>query len=380
MPIAAAVGETLVDLDALDAVADKSRAKLRNFVEKPEVDSEFYMTVDGDVQIGAKDFAKAREAKSPSKPYQGIGPGKPLTIVIETIYLGNYPDPTPWLPFQDTGDVLVTSAHKAFESFEAAPRAVHLLEKDAERRVSLKAKAAHEGSQLVYYSPAVTDVSSILFSLELSVDLDFDKEIGNALTKAVTAAGALPVFAPAAPYLVAAGVAIPIALSAVSLLARPHTFFAEHVELNIDRPGVELAQPGALVFYPGDDKRAFAGYKLKGRELRDRKGNPYRGELSYAVISLDGTERKAFEDWSATAASAALLERFFSSGEVISSALGIVSDSLVLYNDMTYRQKAADALKKSKTAKGAEKKRQKDLYEAYVKNIKTEEIRKTVGK
>jgi hypothetical protein len=378
MPIAAALGDTLVDLDALDEIArSTSGDRIRDFVEKPKVDSKFSVTVDGDVEIGPAELAKAREAKSTTKPYQGIGVGKPLTIVIETIYLGDYPDAMPWVPWVDTGDVLVTSAHKAFETFDAAPRAIHLLQKDAKRRASLKAKAAEEGSQLVYYSPAVTELG-ILFSVELSVDRDFDKEIGNALAKAVTAAGALPVFAPAAPYLVGAGVAIPIALNAVNMLARPNTFFGQHVELNFERPGVELAQPGALVLYPGSDDRAFDGYKLEGLVLRNGKGAPYRGKLPYVVISLDGTENKNFDGWSARAASAALLDRFFSSGELLSSALEIVNESLVFYNDMKYRDMAAEALKKSKTSKGAEKKRQKELYDAYTKNIKTEAIRKTV--
>jgi hypothetical protein len=194
----------------------------------------------------------------------------------------------------------------------------------------------------------------------LSVDRDFKSEIGDALAKAVNVAGALPVFAPAAPYLVAAGIAIPIASKAVNLLARPRTFFGENVELNFARPGVELAQPGALVLYPGGDDGTFdRRYKL-GRSfvLRDSKGAAYNGPLPYVVISLDGTEHLAFEGWSATAASAVLLERFFASGELISDALGVVTDSMKLYNDMTYRVKAADALEKSKSLRGASKKHQ----------------------
>ena len=378
MPIAAAVGETLVGLDELDKVAKTSGNQLRDFVEQPEADPDFTLTLDGDVTIAAADLAKARQAKSSALPYEGIGVGKPLTIVIETVYLGDYPDAMPWVPYFQGGDVLVTSAHKGFESFDAAPRAVHLLENDAKRRASLKAKAPQQGSQLVYYSPAVTGLS-ILFSVELSLDRDFSKEIGDALAKAVTGAGALPVFAPAAPYLVAAGVAIPIATKAVNMLARPQTFFAEHVELNFARPGVELAQPGALVLYGGGDDRAFDGYKL-GRNLllRDSEGTPYKGELPYVVISLDGTEHREFDDWSATAASAALLERFFTSNELISEALKVVSEGMVLYNDIKYQEKAAEALEKSKSLKGAKKKHQEELYRAYVKNIKTKELRSTV--
>ncbi len=165
----------------------------------------------------------------------------------------------------------------------------------------------------------------------------------------------------------------------MNLLARPQTFFGEHVELNVNRPGVRLAQPGALVLYGGTDERALEGYKLgDGFQLRDSEGKPYRGKLPSAVISLDGTERQEFEAWSATAASAALLERFFTPGSLVSQALEVVSDSMVLYNDMTYRQKAAEALAKSKTLKGAEKKKQEDLYKAYLKNIRTEALRDTV--
>jgi hypothetical protein len=260
---------------------------------------------------------------------------------------------------------------------------VHLLEKNAKRRASLTARATQQGSQLVYYSPAVTEIE-LLFSIDLSVDRDLHDEVGDALAKAVTAAGALPVFAPAAPYLVAAGIAIPIAMKAMHLLARPNAFYAANVELNMERPGIELAQPGALVLYPEGHESSLGGqYKLgEGNVIRHVKTNkPYDGELPYVVISLDGTEHAELEKWSATAASGAILERFFSSGEVISSALGIVTDSLKLYNDMHYQEQAADALAKSKAATSAkEKKKYQDEYKAYLKNIQTKAIQDTVGK
>jgi len=379
MPIHAALGETLVGLEELDQAATSSE-KLRAFVEKPEKDPGFSLPVNGNVTIGPADLAKAVEAKSSTMPYEGIGIGKPLTIVIETIYLGDYPDAVPWMYWEDIGDVLVTSAHKAFESFDAAPRAVHLLQEKAPRRTSLKAKAADQGSQLVYYTPAETR-QAILFSVELSVDRDLYKEVGNAFAKAVVAAGALPVFAPAAPYLVAAGIAIPIATKAVNMLARPQTFFAKHLELNLKRPGIELAQPGCLLLSPDTDDGGFDGYKLgPNHVLRDGKGKAYSGKLPYVVISLDGTEQSSLEGWSSTAASAALLERFFSSGEIISDALEVVTESMVLYNDIKYQKMAVEALEKSKGKKGASKTHYEDLYNAYLKNIQTKELKETVEK
>ena len=41
MPVAAAVGETLVGLDALDAVADTRRDEIESFIDKPHVDRAF---------------------------------------------------------------------------------------------------------------------------------------------------------------------------------------------------------------------------------------------------------------------------------------------------------------------------------------------------
>ena len=115
--------------------------------------------------------------------------------MIETVYIGDYPDTMPLIPWVDKGDVLVDSAHKSFEDFAAAPRAIHLLEADAALRSSIEAKATEQGSPLVYYFAAITDIS-ILFSLELSVDRELNSQIGEAFGKAVSAAGALPVFAP----------------------------------------------------------------------------------------------------------------------------------------------------------------------------------------
>lgn len=96
------------------------------------------------------------------------------------------------------------------------------------------------------------------------------------------------------------------------------------------------------------------------------------------AISLDGTERPELKGWAAEAASAALLERFHEPDELISNALGVMTEGLGFYNDMAYRQKAADALERVKKAKGANKEKQQALYEAYVKNIRNAEIRATV--
>src|SRR4051794_11564598 len=98
MAVAAALGETLVGLDELNDIADSSGAEIREYVAQPTPDPGFALNVDGDVTLGPAELAKAREVKSPKIPYEGIGIGKPLMIVLEKIYLGDYPDAMPFFP------------------------------------------------------------------------------------------------------------------------------------------------------------------------------------------------------------------------------------------------------------------------------------------
>ena len=382
MPVAAALGDTLVGLDELDGIAASAKDEVEDFLNAQQVDRDFILPVGDGLKLGATELEKARMARATANPYQGIGFGKPLTIVLETIYVGDYPDALAWFPGNNEGDILVTSANKAFQVFAAAPRSVHLLEPRAGRRSFLRASASREGSQVVHYSPAV-DAMSILFSVELSSDRDIDEQLGKSFAKAVSTAGALPVLAPAAPYLVAAGAVIPIAVKAAQMLSSPRTFFAESAELNFGRPGCELTQPGELVLYPRGHEGSFTRrYKLgSGRVLHDVvTGKQYDGPLPYIVISLDGSTRSDLSGWSAQAASAELLERFIQPDERITSTLEIVTEGLSLYNDMLFRDRAAKALEGAAAATGAEKKKYEEHYKAYVKNIQNKEIRGTIDK
>jgi hypothetical protein len=376
MPVAAAVGEKLVSLGELNNITESNVAEIDRHVAEEEVDESFSVELPGGSTIGAPELAMARAAKSETTPFVGIGLGQPLTVTIETVYLGDYPDALWWVPGFDEGDVLVTSAHKAFQTFAGAPRAVHLLQPRAKRRSMVRANAVGQGSQLVYYSPATVDLS-VLFTVELSADRDFNAAIGEAFGKAVAVAGALPVFATAAPFLVAAGAAIPIAANAAMKLARPQPFFNETVEISFKRPGVEVAQPGALVLYREDHGTPFTSEYTLGDDfiLRDAQDKEYDGPLQYVVLSLDGSERSDLKDWSAEAASAELVKRFHEPDELISQALEVATQGLGLYNDITFREKAAREKDLAKKATGADKELHEKLYQAYLKNIQNKDIR-----
>jgi hypothetical protein len=203
MPVAAALGDKLVGLAELNGLTDSNVAAIKGHVDEELINESFSLELPGGSKIGASELAMARDAKSETTPFVGIGLGKPLTVTIETVYLGDYPDALWWAPGFNEDDVLVTSAHKPFQTFAGAPRAVHLLQPRAKRKSLVRANAVGQGSQLVYYSPATVDFS-VLFTVELSADRELNAAIGESFGKAVAAAGSLPVFATAAPFLVAA--------------------------------------------------------------------------------------------------------------------------------------------------------------------------------
>lgn len=376
MPVAAVLGDAIVSLDELDKLARKP--SVEKFLAEDTFDPNFKVDMDDGRQVDATSLTRAWDAAAPTVPFEGIGWGKPLTIVLEKVYVGNYPDAVRWVPGDQPGDVLVTSANKGFEIFDAAPRAIHLMQARAKRRRPIRPRAVANGSALIYYSPSVTQ-DSMLFTLEMTVDREFDKALGDKLAQAFTAAGALPVFATAAPYLLAAGVAIPIAQEAVNLLARPRTFFEADLEFAFSRPGLPTWQNHILVLYPEGYEEGFPGFTMGANyTLRDRDGKAYAGDQPYAILTLDGTAQKEYEGWTAQAASAAITDRYFSGGGALTAAVEIVSKSLALYNDMEYRRRAAEAKAKAAKAKGDAKEKLLAELEAYKKNIANEEIRGTL--
>lgn len=379
MAIEAVVGEKLFAIWELDSVEQDAGYEISDVLTGSRDDFTFNLT--GGRTLELPDLALAQKAADPEiVDFTGIGPGKPLALILETIYVGDYPDTMRWIPGLQRGDILVTSSHKPFQEVPGAARAVHMLQADAQRNSYLEFKAHAEGTRLVYYSPAVTDIS-IQFTFELSVDREFDSKLGDSLRQAFLGAAALPVLAPHAPFLVVASGAVPIATEAADMLARPHTFYEEGVEINMSRAGLRRTQASAFVLYPDGDESPFAGkYTMKRGDwvLRDSDGEPYSGPLPYVVLSADGADRPELEGWSGQTASAALLERFFTPDSFLSTSLDLATKGMSLYNDAVYRDKAADALKAAEGLKGDAKKAKMDQYNAYVKNIRDQDIRDSV--
>ena len=140
------------------------------------------------------------EPRTPN-PFTPVGLGKPLSIEIRHVYTGQYPHSG---LFGGRKDLLVTSAVKGLVTYEAAPRAVNFLRDGVQRNTSFATPAATEqGTPLVFYSPALTQASTVA-SFEMVFD-KFPSELFDQVANALTGAAGIPVFASKSVFLLGAG-------------------------------------------------------------------------------------------------------------------------------------------------------------------------------
>jgi hypothetical protein len=302
-------------------------------------------------------------------PFEPIGMNKPLTIMVRHVYTGKYPKGH----FLDKEkDMLVTSAIKGLVTYDAAPRAVNFLRKDVEAETNIRTVAATEkGTPLIFYSPALTEPSSVL-TLEMIFD-KFPQEIFNTLSTALTGASSVPVFAPANFYLLAAGMVMKLYGRAGESIFDGQAAFRQTEELTFHLPGAALPQADFRVVTEDDFREDDLNKYHVGSDGRlvDSDDRTYKGNHPYMVVSLDGHRTDNFKDFTPTAASAALLDRFFHIREGKEQPLDMLMDAFKLYNDWKFRGKADNIAKELADIdpESAEYKAKKSAYDAMVKNI-----------
>ena len=307
-------------------------------------------------------------------PFSPIGPGKPLTIIISEVYTGKYPD-AGFLGAKK--DLLVTSAVKSIASFDAKPRAINFL-KDKVKPNSriLRPGATEQGTPVVFYSPALMENS---LTLDLSIVFDqFPKETFTTVGKAFESAAGIPIFITASVYLLAAGAISKLVGQAGEALFDGKPCFSASEPLNIYWPGTVPLQPGYAVITDGNADRISEDFRMsyqlnnKG-QLVDKNGNKYSGEIPYIVISIDGSEHEELENFSPTAASTAVLSRFYGVKDGQSEPIDLLVDAIKVYNDMRFRQDI-DRLDReiAKTSDATKLDVLKNKRDAIVKNILTD--------
>jgi hypothetical protein len=311
-------------------------------------------------------------------PFEPVAIGRPLTLQITEVYTGRHPSKN---LFGGAKDMLLTSAVKSIATYEAKPRAVNFMTTKVRpgRRLQ-RPRATEEGTPIMFYSPALIEGS-----LTLDIDLVFDsfpKEAFAAVGSAFTAAGGLPVFMSASPYLIAAGQVIRLLGSIGEKLFDGKPSLSTSSSIDVQWPGQPPIPAGFRLISPEDVDRLDPKFRTTyavnpDGSLVDGNGKRYGGDVPYVIIQVDGTEHEDLKGFTPHAVSAAVLARFFGLGEGQTTSTDIIMDALRLYNDVHYRAEI-ERLDKRAAALPADSPERKALEAkraALLKNMVTEVLK-----
>jgi hypothetical protein len=300
-----------------------------------------YHVVGPNLRVVSRDeVADLQDLEAASIPVPGtepIGTGRPLSIILRHAYTGRYPKGG--FVGGSRKDLLVTSAVRdVFATFNAAPRAVNMLKRRIPRGTSIAGVDATEnGTQLIYYSPAVTQVSTTA-TIELSFD-DYPDELVSRIGGAIQTAGGIPLFGPYGPVMIGVGLAIKLVSGLINALVDSKAEFSVSERLEFELPGGEPLSSGYRVLCESTFDPTPLAFKL-GVGLVDSQGQPYSGDEPYIVILLDGKKQDSFKEFTPTAATAALLERFLQQKDGSEVVISSIVDAVKLYNDFRFRAEA----------------------------------------
>jgi hypothetical protein len=289
-------------------------------------------------QVSRRQLDASRESLSlPLAGTEPIGTGKPLSIIVRHAYTGRFPKGSVF--GGSRRDLLITSAVRdVFTTFNAAPRAVNIIKRRIAGKTNVKGiDATENGTPLVFYTPAVTMVSTTA-TIEMAFD-DYPDELVSKIGGAIVSAGGIPLFGPYGPVLIGVGMAIKLVSTLVNSLSDSRTEFSVSERLEFELPdGAPIAAGHLVLCESSFDPTPFT-FKL-GTGLIDGNGQPYAGDEPYIVLLLDGKKRDAFKDFTPTAASAALLERFLQQKDGSELVIQSIVDAVKLYSDMRFRKEA----------------------------------------
>jgi hypothetical protein len=309
-------------------------------------------------------------------PFEPIEFGKPLTAEIRWVYTGQYPKQSFG---QKTKDMIVSSAFKSIATFDEAPRAVNLLERKVKPKTNAEWKAVGKGTPLAFYTPAVAEPAT-LATFEFVFD-NFPNEILEKLGGAIAEAGAIPVFAPQKLYFLAASFILKLVASGGHSLFDGDIAFSATETIAFARPGQAPTPAGWRILARKQDAQIITKLSVGKDGQLFENDKAYAGDLPYVVISLDGTQVDKYASFTPTAASAALLDKFYGVKDKDQQILNTVVEALKVYSDFRFRteadrlDKAIKALKPNDPDYAKKKAKLEAELEAAKKNIVKDELK-----
>lgn len=321
------------------------------------------------------------EAASDPTEFAVVGIGKPLSIRIHTAYVG---DITSW--WNRKADVLVVSGVKAPQTFDAVGRTINALQPRVEDNQYVEFSAFDQGSSLVYYSKAVTDFD-LTVSFELIPD-SFDDRTLSKIANLFQLAGGLPVFAPASSYLMAGSFVTRILGNLGKSLLESAPTLRDTLRLNFGVAGLPLFAAGFYLVTNNGTLKDVNQYEIGEyqsgnqtviRLLNRETRQPYVGNTPYMIIGIDGHLEPNLERYEPQLATAAVLQRFYPTGDGASVAVDELGKAVTLYNDLKYRTQAQSIAKQLDEWSASDRDnpefiKLQNLYEALRANIRQEEF------
>ena len=351
--VATGAKTTAAPADDLDLVATSSKSHKKHEKNK------------------SKDDNKRTEQVAPG--FEVIGIGKPLSIEIATVYVGEY---VKFLGRKK--DVIVVSGVKSAQTFNGTSRAINIKTHKAEENSFLNFTAFDDGTPLVYYTPSM-DADSMQVSFEIMFD-NFDKETFDTISGLMNSAAGIPVFLPAAGYLLAGAQLVKLGAGLADVLFSGAPNLAGTIPIQFNSPILPPTQPREYVLYNERDKEEFLDLKVaititgeikKLRLVNKKTNDEYKGRAPYMIILLDGRAQIARKSFAPTLASASMLAKFYGPQQPSAEITGILKDAMQLYNDSAYKSKGEKISKRLKTTNkdSDEFKTLSSLYNAYKENI-----------
>ncbi len=298
-----------------------------------------------DAALAEVSFATVPVPASPLvRGFVEVGIGKPLSIVLRQVYTGQFPQKH---LFSSTKPMLLTTAIKDISTTSAAVRAVNIVKDKVSPHSSMAGPAATaEGTNLIYYSPAV--VSPLINITVEMIFQDFDPQIFSRASQLFQNLGGVPIFMPASGYLMGASTVLKLAGNVGQALFDGQPVLSETMQLDFSFGGGSIPVPGFWVFSESPlDLKSFLFDPTQG--LLDRDGKPYSGDEPFVVLSIDGTKVESLANFSPLLASASVLGKFYNQKDGSEVLSDTILDSVKLFNDLSYRKKA-DALKQKLSA------------------------------
>jgi hypothetical protein len=326
--------------------------------------------------VTTKTASVAAAAAANLEEFQPIGPNKPLTIWIASAYVGSL---APKGIFGGGRGSMVSTAVKSWQTFDRQPRALNMIKKSVRKKDHLSVLAVEDGTPIVFYSKAVLD-RQLTLAAEMAFD-DVDENFFKSIGSVFSAAAGLPIFAAAAPYLLAAQTLVNLGGTIGNRIFDNRAEFQAGTEIYFEQAGKPSSKAGyALLTRSLMDAKTLTDYTVSpdGKLVRKDDANAaYEGDTAYMILALDGREDSDLDEFKATAASAALMQQFYNVREGGETDADILITALKFYNDFHFRQEA-DKLKKeidSLPAGSDKRKKLEERYEAIKKNIQSDQFR-----